>query len=68
MDGPILQNILRLRIGARDLQADPAVSVDLSMASRYFNMEISGLLGYPAIRNSVVTVNYRDSLVHIERK
>jgi predicted aspartyl protease len=60
--------ILRFTVGASELQTDPVLAVDLSLASRYHNREVSGLLGYPALRNSVVTLNYRKGLVQIDRK
>jgi hypothetical protein len=31
-------------------------------------MAVAGVLGYPALRESVLTVNYRDCLVGIGRK
>jgi hypothetical protein len=68
MDAPFVPEVLRFRVGGRDLQADPLVAIDLSMASRYYNFEVSGLLGYPALRNSVVIVNYREGRVQIDHK
>jgi predicted aspartyl protease len=59
---------VRFRCGPRVLSADPAVVVDLSDFARHHRFEITGILGYPALRNSVVTLDYRDSLVRIERK
>jgi hypothetical protein len=56
------------RVGSRVLVADPAVVVDLSDLTRHHHFEISGVLGYPALRDSVVTVDYRDSLVRMARK
>jgi hypothetical protein len=35
------------------------------MASRYRNLEIVGLIGYPALRDSVLIVSYRDAFVRI---
>jgi len=59
---------VRFRIGSRVFSADPAVVVDLSDISRHHRFEITGILGYPALRNSIVTLDYRDSLVRIEGK
>ena len=59
---------VRFRCGERIFSADPAVAVDLSNFSRHHDFEVTGILGYPALRNSVVTVNYRDSLVRIEAR
>jgi predicted aspartyl protease len=57
---------VRFRCGDRVLSGDPAVVVDLSDFARHHRFEITGILGYPALRNSIVTIDYRDSLVRIE--
>jgi hypothetical protein len=59
---------VRFRCGARVLSADPVVVVDLSDMARHHRFEVTGILGYPALRNSIVTINYRDALVRIEGK
>jgi hypothetical protein len=64
---PLSPGVL-FRCGDRVLSADPAVVVDLSSLARHHQFEITGILGYPALRNSIVTIDYRDSLVRIERK
>ena len=66
MDAPLFADRARLRLGSRELTAGPVVAVDLSAASRYHKLEVSGLIGYPALRDSVLTVNYRDGLVRID--
>ena len=48
--------------GAKLADAHP-VAIDLSGVSRAEGVEISGILGYPAISQSVVTINYRDGLI-----
>jgi hypothetical protein len=68
IDAPFVPEALRFRIGTQDLRADPVVTVDLSAASHHHNFEISGLIGYPALRSSVLTINYRDGLAQIYRK
>jgi len=35
---------------------------------RHHRFDITGILGYPALRNSIVTMNYRDAQVRIEGK
>jgi predicted aspartyl protease len=59
---------VRFRFGPRVLSADPAVVVDLSEFARRHAFGIAGILGFPALRHSIVTVDYRDSLVRIEGK
>jgi predicted aspartyl protease len=68
IEGFALPPGVRFRCGARVLSADPAVVVDLSDFARHHRFEITGILGYPALRNSIVTIDYRDSLVRIEGK
>ena len=68
MDASLVSDGARLRLGSRELATGPVVAVDLSAASRYHNLEVSGLIGYPALRYSVLTVNYRDGLVRIDAK
>ena len=65
-DAPLLRGSVRLRLGSRELIADQVVAVDLSAASRYHQLEILGLIGYPSLCNSVLTVNYRDSYIRID--
>ena len=64
---PLSPGVL-FRCGDRVLSADPAVVVDLSSLARHHQFEIYGILGYPALRNAIVTIDYRDSLVRIEGK
>ena len=68
VEGFQLPSGVRFRFGASEFSADPAVVVDLSDFTRHHLFAITGILGYPAIRNSVVTMNYRDSTVRIEHK
>jgi len=65
MDAPLLTGQVRLRLPTNELVRGPVVALDLSTASRYHNLEVSGLIGYPALSESVLSVNYRDSLVAI---
>jgi hypothetical protein len=68
IEGYTLPSGVRFRVGQRVLSADPAVVVDLSDFSRHHQFAITGILGYPALGNSIVTLDYRDSLVRIEGK
>lgn len=57
---------VQFEIAGREFTADPVVALDLSTMSRYHNVEVAALLGYPDLRSKVLTVNYRDLLVKIE--
>ena len=39
------------------------MSVDLTSMSQQAGVEIAGILGYPLLRQSILTINYRDGLV-----
>jgi hypothetical protein len=67
IDAPLIDAGLNVRFGAREMAMAPLVAVDFSTASRYHGLEVAGLVGYPALRDSVVTVNYRDALVQLMR-
>jgi len=67
-DGFLLPPGVRFQVGAHEMRADPAVVVDLSAISRLHQFEVSGVIGYPAIRYSVVTIDYRDARVRMEGK
>jgi len=65
MEAPIVCGNLRLRLGSREFATGPVVAVDLSTASRYHQVEVSGLFGYPALSRSVLMIDYRDGIVRI---
>jgi aspartyl protease len=65
LDAPVLRGSVRLQFGSLKLETDPVVAVDLSASSRYHRLEISGLIGYPALRDSILTVSYRDKFIRI---
>jgi hypothetical protein len=65
ISAPLLNGAVRLRIGSKGQVAGPVIAVDLSTASRYHNLEIAGLIGFPALRDSVLTVSYRDAFMRI---
>jgi predicted aspartyl protease len=66
LEAPLLRGSVRLRLGSREVAADPVVAVDLSAPSRFHGIEIEGLLGYPAFCASVLTVSYRKNYIRIE--
>jgi hypothetical protein len=67
MDAAVLSGSVRLRFGSQ-IAAGPIVAVDLSTASRYHEFEVSGLIGYTALRDFMLTVSYRDGLIRIDPK
>jgi tetratricopeptide (TPR) repeat protein len=47
------------------IQAGGLSAVDLSSFSRSSGVEISGFIGYPLLRELVISIDYRDNLVHV---
>jgi hypothetical protein len=68
MNVPLLSGLIRLRLPSQPPVTGPVVAVDLATASRYHGFEISGLIGYSALCDSVLTVSYRDSFICIRPK
>jgi hypothetical protein len=61
-----MRSPVHFRTANQEITSDDVVMVDLDTMSRYNGLEVAGLLGYPALKNYVVTVNYRDSLVRMD--
>jgi len=68
LDAPLWSGSIRLQFGFHQTLTGPVVAVDLSTASRYYGFEISGLIGYSALCDFVLTANYRDGLIRLEPK
>lgn len=54
---------LRLAFAGREVVDENPVRLDLTELSRHEGIEISGIIGYPALEKSGLTINYRDGLV-----
>ena len=64
-EADLIRPSVQFQIGDRDLRVDQVVAIDFSTFSRFHGYEIAGVLGYPDLRNKVLTVDYRDSLVQV---
>jgi hypothetical protein len=67
-EGRMLSSGLRFRFGSRLVEANPVVVVSLDELQLHHRMEVAGIVGYPALRESILTINYRDGLVGIGGK
>ncbi len=65
VDGRLLHHGIAAEIGGRTMALDPVVAIDLSEISRRNQIEVSGVIGHPALLESVVTIDYRDSMIRI---
>ena len=68
IEGSMYFTEVRFRFGSRVVSANPVMVVGLHQFEQYNQIEVAGILGYPALRESILTINYRDALVGIERK
>jgi len=66
VDAPLVGDMVQLNFGTARLAPGPVIATDLTAASQYHHFEVAGLIGYLALRNSVVVVNYRDGVVRID--
>lgn len=60
-----LASTVRFEVAGRELRADKVVALDLKTISHFNDVEVTGVLGYPDLRNKVLTVSFRDSMVRI---
>jgi Aspartyl protease len=67
-EGRMLSSEVRFRVGSRVLEASPVVVVPLDELEGHHQLEVAGVLGYPALRGSILTIDYRDGLVGIGEK
>jgi hypothetical protein len=66
VNGELVESGVRFQVAGRSLVAEPVVALDLAGFSAFNGVETIGILGYPALRTSILTVNYRDGLVRID--
>ena len=62
----MIGGVVRFHVAGQVLTSEPVVAVDLVAFSTVNNLETDGVLGYPALRHSVLTVEYRDARIRIE--
>lgn len=58
-----LGTLSRLRIGDQSAIIGSPIIVNLDTLSHYHGIEIIGLVGFPALEHSSITIDYRDRLV-----
>jgi hypothetical protein len=68
VEARLLSSSVHFRLGSRVIKTSQVVIAPLDQLERHHQMEIAGVLGYPALRDSVLTVNYRDGVVDIAGK
>ncbi len=63
VDGVFRALPMRLAVGGQKLVDEKPVKLDLKALSRHEGVEISGIIGYPLLAKSVLTISYRDGLI-----
>lgn len=64
-DGRLLSHGICFQWGGPTMTLDPVVAIDMTGICQRHGREISGMIGHPALASSVLTVDYRDSMVRI---
>jgi len=68
VNGDLIGAGVRFQVAGRSFTAEPVVALDLVALSALNGVDAIGVLGYPALRGSILTVNYRDALVRIDNQ
>jgi tetratricopeptide (TPR) repeat protein len=58
------ENVL-IQFGGVGQVVERMTAIDTSDASRWAGVEISGFIGFPTLKNLIVSIDYRDNLVHV---
>ncbi len=64
--GQLVSSAMHFRVAGQELIPNEVVALDLSNLSRYYGVQVVGVLGFPALRPYILTLSYRDALVKIE--
>jgi len=64
--GDLIGAGIRFHVAGRSLTAERVVALDLADFSAFNGVETVGVLGYPALCNSILTVDYREGLLRID--
>ena len=64
--GQRVSSAVHFAIAEQDLIPNEVVAVDLSNLSRHCGVEVMGVLGFPALTNYVLTIDYHNGRVKIE--
>jgi hypothetical protein len=64
--GKLVSSAVQFEIAGQRLVSDTVVATDLSNLSRHYGVEVVGVLGFPALKPYVLTVDYREGWVRID--
>lgn len=63
--GQRVSSLIHFAVADQDLTPRKVLAMDLSNVSRHYGLEIIGVLGFPALINHILTIDYRDGWVLI---
>ena len=66
--GQLVSGDARFEIAGQELVANDVVALDLLNLSRHCGVEVVGVLGFPALRPYILTIDYRNRMVKIDPK
>jgi hypothetical protein len=66
--GRLVSADVHFEVAGQELVPDRVVALDLLNLSRHFGVDVVGVLGFPALRPYVLTIDYRNRSVKIEPK
>jgi predicted aspartyl protease len=64
--GQRVSSFVHFAIAEQDVIPREVVALDLSNVSRHYGVEVMGLLGFPALSNYILAIDYRNRWVRIE--
>jgi Aspartyl protease len=64
--GQPVSSLIHFAVADQDLTPRKVLAMDLSNVSRHYGLEIIGVLGFPALTDHILTIDYRDGWVLIE--
>ncbi len=64
--GQHVSTTVHFAVAGQDLVPNDVVALDLGNLSRHYGVEVAGILGFPALRPYVLTVDYRNRSVKID--
>jgi len=66
--GQLVSGGVHFEIAGQDLAPDDIVALNLLNLSRHYGVEVVGVLGFPALRPYVLTIDYHNRMVKIDPK
>jgi hypothetical protein len=66
--GQLVSRVVHFEIAGQDVVPEEIVALDLLNLSRHYGVKVLGVLGFPALRPYVLTIDYHNHMVKIDPK